>query len=471
MTLPDPTPEALRRIDELTAAPRGRRVGVLGLGVAGRAMALYLARRGAQVVGADKKAEPPGKAELLAAGVHLAAGAPAAETFAGVEALVISPGVDPEQPAVQAVLRRSVPVLGELELTRGQISAKVAAITGTNGKSTTTGLLGALVEAAGRRAFVGGNFGEPITAWLDKHERADVAVIEVSSFQLEAAYRFESDAAAVLNVTPDHLDRYPSLEVYAAAKQRLLEQMSPEGVAVLSYDDEHTRAMAKACRGRVWWLSTRSPSLPGDGAYVRGNTMVTQGEPKDLGDIDLTHARLLGRHNRENALAALLLARALGLRDAAALARGYRAFAGLEHRLELVGEVGGVRYVNDSKATNDDAAAIAVTAMQGPLVLMLGGRSKGGGYDNLKAAMGDKVRVIVAYGECRDELRAAFAQHPGLRVAERIADAFRVAVEAARPGDAVLLAPACSSYDEFKDYAERGRTFKRWVDELKGEGR
>lgn len=458
--------EMLNRLDAIVRAPNGHTVGVLGLGASGKAMALFLARLGAKVVGADAKQELASAAELSAAGVQLRLGPLDARTFFDCEAVCVSPGVDPRQAAVKAVVSRGAPLLGELELVAPHLKARTIGITGTNGKSTTTGLTGALLEAVGKRTFIGGNFGEPVAAFLNRGGEADAAVIELSSFQLETVYNFHVDVAVELNVTPDHLDRYASIEAYANAKQRLVETLEPQGVAVLSYDDPYVREMAQTTRANVWWFSTRSQTIPGDGAFLRGDTMVTQGAASDLGEIDLAHPRLLGRHNRENALAAILSARALGVRDRDALVRGYRAFQGLEHRLELCGEVKGVRYINDSKATNDDAAAIALTAMDRSVVLLLGGRSKNGGYNGLLKAAPGKVRVVIAYGEARDEIAQAFAQHPGLVVTNTIREAFDHAAKVAQSGEAVLLSPACSSYDAFKDYIERGRTFKRWVAEL-----
>ncbi len=463
MTRPSLSREALARLDEVVARPAGRRLGVLGLGIAGRAMALYARKKGAHVIGVDKKAELTGDA-LRAAGVELRLGEVTEKSFDDVEALLLSPGADPRQPAVRRAYERGLPVLGELELVWPDLADKrIAAVTGTNGKSTTTALLGALVKAVEPTSFVGGNLGEPVAKFLHEGGVAKTLVLELSSFQLESVQRFRPSVAVVLNVTPDHLDRYASVEEYAGAKQLLVEQLPPGGTAVLSFDDPVVRRMAEVCRGRVLWLSTMGRDIPGDGAVLEGDRLVPRGSVSGLGSIDLSHPRLFGRHNRENALAALLSAWALGISDRAALERAYRAFEGLEHRLELAGEWRGVRFINDSKATNDDAAAIAVQAMAGPLVLLLGGRSKGGGYKGLEAALGDKVRAIVAFGEARREIAESFARHPGLVVVDTIRQAFDAAVGAARPGDTVLLAPACSSYDEFKDYTERGRTFKGWV--------
>ncbi len=449
----------LARLDGLIKEPAGRGFGVLGLGVSGRAMALFLARRGAVVTAADLRADID-RHELEQAGVTLRLGPITAHTFDGVEALAITPGADPRQPAVQAVLASGRPVCGELDLA-GRLPARVAAVTGTNGKSTTTSLLGALVRAQGLRAFVGGNLGDPVVAWLDRQEPADVAVLELSSFQLETAYRFNVDVGVLLNVTPDHYDRYADIEAYARAKAHLVEAIKPRGVAVLNWDDPYVAAMASRSPGRVWWFSRRAPTVP-DGATLAHDELLPHGALAPLGRLALSHARLIGKHNRENAMAAILAAYALGVTDAKILTRGYQAFVGLEHRLEMVAEVNGVLYINDSKATNDDAAAVALGAVERPVVLLAGGRDKGGGYGRtLKAAA--RVRLVVAFGEARELIAKAFQGQHRVEVVTTFKDAFTLAASRARPGDAVLLAPACSSFDEFKNYAERGRAFKALV--------
>ncbi|MEK7705320.1 MAG: UDP-N-acetylmuramoyl-L-alanine--D-glutamate ligase [Myxococcota bacterium] len=469
MTLPQPTEQMLAHLDTLRADLTGRRVGVLGLGIAGRAMALHLAHRGAHVIGADRRADATEPA-LVAAGVELRAGNVGGSTFADVEALVVSPGVDPRQPAVQNVLARGVIVLGELELV-GTLPAPVIGITGTNGKSTTTALTGALLRGLGLSAFVGGNFGEPVVTFIDRRESADALVLELSSYQLETAYRFRADVGVVLNVTPDHLERYASMEDYALAKERLVRNLAPAAVAILNYDDPRVRRMAETTLARCWWLSTREvPSTP-HAAWLQGNVVRARGDVAALDGFDLAHPRLLGRHNRENAIAALL--GVLGLPatrrpSIEALRRAYLGFTGLAHRLELVGEVGGVLYINDSKATNDDAAAIAVGAMERPAVLLIGGRDKGGGYARTVASAADRARLVIAFGEAQEKVVAAFAGHPGLRAASGFEAAFALAVREARPGEVVLLAPACSSFDEFANYAARGARFRSKVTLLGG---
>lgn len=462
--------EALARLDDVLAAPAGRPIGLLGLGVAGRAMALHLARRGARVIAADRRRDVEREA-LEAAGVELRLGSSDATTFADVEALVVSPGADPTQPAVRAPLARGVPICGELELA-GRLPARVVAITGTNGKSTTTALVGALLEAVGLRTFVGGNLGDPVVAWLDRDEPVDVAVVELSSYQLETAYRFRADVGLVLNVTPDHFDRYPNVESYAHAKQRLIENLGADGVAVLNRDDMRVAAMATKTQAATWWFSTALTTVSGDGAALRGNLMVPAGRMQAIGELDLTHARLFGVHNRENALAAFVAVAALGYGGPdhrQALLDGYRRFVGLEHRLELVDEVGGVCFVNDSKATNDDAAAIGVQAMDRPIVLLAGGRGKGAGYDRLVEAAEGRVRAVVAFGEDRQAIAAAFAGRAEVALCEDLEASFVAAVERAEPGETVLLAPACASFDQFESYVERGRAFKALVRRHAGE--
>ena len=479
MTLLSTHRDMIARLDRVLDAPAGRRAGVLGLGVVGRAMAQHLVRRGCQVVGFDRNEQLDGGA-LAAAGVDLRLGELPDDSATELDLLCISPGADPRQPVVARAVAAGVPVCGELELC-GSLPARVIAITGTNGKSTTTALAGALVRALGKRAFVGGNLGEPVLGWIDSGEKVDVAVLELSSFQLETAYRFRADVAVALNVTPDHTDRYESVEAYALAKQHLLTCVPADGTAILSHDDPRVAAMATATEGRCWWFSTRSESIPGDGVTLdsQADQLMPHGALVPYGPMDLSHPRLLGRHNRENAAAAFLAVCALGLHDedVGRLRAGYLDFAGLPHRLELIAEVDGVQYINDSKATNDEAASIAVVAMTRPIVLLAGGRDKGGGYDQLLQRARGKVRTLIAFGEARERICSAIEAHAAtdaqiaaieVEACAGMRDAFDAARSRARAGEVVLLAPACSSFDEFTNYAERGHTFAAWVRQLDG---
>ena len=458
----------LERIDAAKADLPAMRVGVYGLGISGLAMAEYLMRRGATVVLVDAKT--PELPVVLAASdkiIHRF-GAVALEVFDDCDLLAISPGIDPRKPEVTRVRDRGVPIVGELELS-APLPGLVAAVTGTNGKSTTTALLGVLASARGARTFAGGNLGSPIANWVDQRP-TDLASLELSSYQLETAYRFKPRAAVVLNVTPDHAERYTGLEDYAAAKAHIVENQGPEDSAVLNADDAMVAAMAKKTKARVLWFSTRATKLPGQhGAWLEGDRVRAVGDAAVLDGLDLTHPRLFGRHNRENALAAFLAVVGLGIIDEASRPRfesAYQEFKGLEHRLELVAEVHGVRYVNDTKATNDDSAAIAVAAMDRAVVLLAGGVDKGGGYARLVEASQQRVRIVYAYGSAQKPIAEAFAKHPGLRLSATMKTAFAEAAKEAKAGEVVLLAPACSSFDEFTNYAHRGRTFKELVQGL-----
>jgi UDP-N-acetylmuramoylalanine--D-glutamate ligase len=309
--------------------------------------------------------------------------------------------------------------------------------------------------------------------WADMRP-TDIAALVLSSYQLETANRFAPRAAIVLNVTPDHAERYAGIHDYANAKAHIVENLSRADSAILNADDAAVAAMAKQTHGRVLWFSTRAGTVPGPhGAWLAGDTVRATGDAAVLDGLDLSHARLMGRHNRENALSAFLAVVALGIIDAGNrkdFEKAYGEFKGLEHRLELIAEVGGVRYINDTKATNDDAAAIAVGAMDRPTVLLAGGVDKGGGYSRLLEASRDKVRLVIAYGAAQPQIAQAFAKHPGLILEPTMKTAFARAAKEARSGEAVLLAPACSSFDEFKNYAHRGRTFREYVEALKGQG-
>lgn len=462
------SPEALERLAAILAAPTGIRIGVLGLGISGNAMALYLARRGAEVIAIDKRAEMA-PATLNDAGVQLRLGRYDGSTFADLEALCLSPGVDPRQSFIAALMKRHIPIFGELELV-GPLPCKVIGITGTNGKSTTTALTHALVQGLGNTAFIGGNFGYPVAEWVDNGQPADVAVLELSSYQLETVSRFRLDVAVQLNVTPDHLERYADIKAYARTKCVAIELLGPSGIAVLNYDDPYVCSMAERAQGKIYWFSSAGAVLPGDGLSVVGDKVVGYGALSDFGTASLAHPRLLGRHNRENALASFLAVYALGLAPTLnKLLPHYQAFKGLEHRLELAGSIKGVRYINDSKATNDMSTAIALKSFDSPVILLIGGKDKGGGYAETLAAARGRVRQVIAFGAAGPLIARTFSPHFKTVLCTSMATACKTAHELARFGDVVLLSPACSSFDEFRDFTHRGRVFKEWVARLVNE--
>ncbi len=472
MTYIEPNIGGLARLDDVLKKLRGARVGVWGLGVAGKAMARYLKAQGATVVGLDDNTrwEDQDFSREMGSSLELVLGPLKVELLKDLDLLVLSPGVDSRNPVVQELHTRGLSIVGELELL-GALPSRVCALTGTNGKSTTTALIGVIAQHLGASVFVGGNLGTPIAEWVTSGEKVDVAILELSSYQLETAYRFVPQVGIVLNVTPDHTERYDHHEDYARTKRRLIENLTQADTAILNYDDECVREMVSVTKASVWWFSTQSTLTGMDGVYLEGDTLKGSGKFASYPDIELSHPRLWGEHNRQNALAAFLASDALGLnadQDWKKVLLGYRTFDGLEHRLELVANDNGVRYVNDSKATNDSAAAVAIRAIERPIILLAGGRGKGAGYSDILAASVDRVRHVVAFGESRDEIADVFYEHKeniGAGVSRRVSleEAFREASFLALPGDVVLLAPACSSFDQFSSYVERGLAFKKLV--------
>jgi len=438
----------------------GSRALVLGLGRTGVSCARYLSRKGLTVRVADTRSEPPGAAALReqVPGAELLTGAFHEGLLEGAALVVISPGLSLAEPIAVEAGRRGVPVVGDIELFAREAQAPVAAITGTNGKSTVTSLLAHLANAGGRPAVAGGNLGEPA---LDLLERPvpELYVLELSSFQLETTYTLQTAVATVLNVTPDHLDRYGSLEDYAAAKARIFDQCD---VAVVNADDERVRAMPRAGQ-RVITFSLLDPAADYFLARDPEPVLTCRGEAL----LPMSAIKLQGEHNAANALAALAMCEALELPRAPVL-EALATFGGLAHRAQWVADVAGVRYVNDSKGTNVGATIAAVSGMAGPLVLIAGGDGKNQDFDELRPVCRGKVRHAVLIGRDAPRLEAAFE---GVCSTERAAD-MRAAVAAARvaaqPGDTVLLSPACASLDMFRDYAHRGDEFAAAVRSLAG---
>jgi UDP-N-acetylmuramoylalanine--D-glutamate ligase len=431
----------------------GKRVLVLGLGVSGQSAARFAVSRGARVVAADERpAERIAGLGSLPAEIELITGAPFPdpEPF---DLVVPSPGVPAARWAPRARL-----AWGDLELAARALSAPILAITGTNGKSTTTLLVLALLRAAGLRARAAGNLGTPALDLVG--EALDAVVLEVSSFQLEAVDAFRPRVAVVLNVTPDHLDRHGSLAAYAAVKARLLRRQEPGDAAVLCFDDPVVREMARATRARVVPFSTRGPLEQGACLDAGAALLREPGRPPLR--IPLDSLRLAGAHNRENALAALAAVWAFGA-DVPRAAFALATFEGLPHRAETVATRRGVRFVNDSKGTNPGAACRALEGFAGPLVWIAGGRDKGLDFSELAACAQGRVRTAILIGEAAEKLAAALAGRVDVERAPGIDAAVRRAAELARPGEVVLLSPACASQDQFRDFEERGERFRQAV--------
>jgi len=425
---------------------------VVGLGRSGLAAARLLLRQGASVTVTDRKSEEELGAAATALGpeVRLELGGHRARSFRDADLIVLSPGVPPLPELDEA----RGEILGEFELACRLLRAPMVAVTGTNGKSTTTSLIGEMLGLLGRPLFVGGNLGTPLCEAVggpaDRPE--GIVVAEVSSFQLETVGRYHAHVALLLNVSPDHLDRYADQEAYARTKARVFSNQTPADFAIVRED------LVELCRTAARPL--RFGSSPGADARLDGGSIVLHGLRLDASGLPL-----VGRHNLENLAASLLAAGCMGIAAADAMEVA-RAFQPLPHRMERVAETRGVAYYDDSKATNVGAVARSLEGFPRPVVLIAGGRDKGGSYQPLRAAVAKVARAAVLIGEARPLIASALQGAVPVELAEDMADAVRRAAALALPGDAVVLSPACSSYDMFKNYEERGRAFRAAVEAL-----
>jgi UDP-N-acetylmuramoylalanine--D-glutamate ligase len=456
---------------------KGKKVTVVGLAKSGVAAARLCVREGARVTVTDRRAAEQLAGPLAAladAGVRRALGGHDRADFEGADLVVASPGVPLALPEIAAARAAGVPVWGEVELgARFVPETPVVAITGTNGKSTTTALAGALF-ARDRRTFTGGNLGTPLCDHVLSGEAADVLVLELSSFQIEGLHRLRPRVAAVLNVTPDHLDRYGDVEAYAAAKARLFAGQQPGDYAVANDRDPRAVAMAAASRAELLTFGFGAPRPcaardPGGEPGPGGAELVLSlraGAPERY----LVRSRALrGRHNRENAMAAALCARLLGVAGDEVQA-GLDAFPGLPHRLELVAERGGVEWVNDSKATNVDSTAVGLQAFpagKARIVLVMGGRGKGAPYAPLRPLFAGRVKALLTIGEDAPRVTAELGDLCATDGCGTLAAAVSRAATLVEPGDVVLLSPACASYDQYRSYEERGESFRRLAGEVR----
>ncbi len=437
-----------------------KRAMVVGLGVSGVAAARFLASRGAKLVMTDRRVDvergklPPGAVKL---------GAEDSSWVDDIDLVVTSPGVPRDSILLRAATERRIPVIGEIELASRFLDAPVAAVTGTNGKSTVVVLLGEILKASGRRMFVGGNLGTPLIDAVGGEW--DVAVVEVSSFQLEWIDKFRPRAGVHLNLSDDHFDRYRDLEDYGRAKARLFENQQASDYAILNRDDPNVWKLAKSVRSHVIGFGhSRGESGASIWFDEQANAIVFDFDFDDAprGRISLEGFRLRGRHNISNAMAASTAALTLGVK-AEEIERALMSFRGLPHRIEVVHENRGVTYIDDSKGTNVGAVVEAIDALAAPIVLIAGGLDKGGDYAPLRRPLGEKVKLAILNGAARDKMAAALVGATKIELVATLKDAVEHAARAARPGDTVLLSPACSSFDQFKDYAERGNVYKELV--------
>lgn len=447
---------------------KGKKALVVGAGKSGISVARFLLRHGAAVSLTDTRTKDKFNGELdalIEAGVNPELGRYPQVKPGAYDIVVVSPGVPPTVPPVISARQHGIPVTGELELAYRAALAPMVAITGTNGKTTTTALVGEIFSAAGYRTLVGGNIGLPLVDVVEDYGPRDIIVAEVSSFQLETAEHFRPRVSVILNITPDHLDRHGTIDGYTEAKARIFARQGQGDYTVLNYDDPRTRSLANKTNGQVIFFSRRH-NLE-EGVLVSKDKIVVR---RDGQEIDITGKKEIaipGNHNLENALAAVAAAIAMGV-EPEALARTLRNFAGVEHRLETVAVKNGIRYVNDSKGTNPDASIKALEAFDRPIVLLAGGRNKGSDFTEFVRLAKEKVRVMIVLGECAEEVEQA-ARNAGCREILKAPDfneAVLMAHRAARPGDVVLLSPACASWDMFNNYEERGNLFRNIVNDL-----
>jgi len=441
-----------------------KKVMVVGLGETGLAVVRFLSARGAQIrVNDQRDREALGRAviEAEALGAQLVLGGHPGAAFEGLDLIVVSPGVPPLAQLDEAE-RSGVPVLSEIELAARFVDAPIVAITGTNGKSTVTTLIGEMGRRLGRPVFIGGNLGRPMieAAGTDAATRGGLVIVELSSFQLERGSQMRAHVAVLLNVTPDHLDRYSSFEAYAAAKARIFERQDATDFALVPADAPELRALVRG-KGRVLSFG----GLDGEVRVVDGVLTDTQGSLR----LPIDQLPIRGAHNVSNACAAAVAARVLGVSDGD-IASVLRAFKGLPHRMQFVRAVGDVEYIDDSKATNVGAAVASIEGLassKGRIVLIAGGVDKGGSYQPLRQSLLERGRALVLIGQAASLLERAFEGAAiELHHASSMSDAVERSAVLARPGDTVLLAPACSSFDMFRSYAERGDQFQRAVQAL-----
>jgi UDP-N-acetylmuramoylalanine--D-glutamate ligase len=434
---------------------KGKRVMVVGLGASGVAAARLLAAAGSSLVLTDARADV--SLEKLPHGeLHLGGEDP--RWLADVELVVVSPGVAPASALVRAASAARIPIISELELGSRFVRAPMIAITGTNGKSTVTVLIGEILKAAGMETFVGGNLGTPLSDAAGHHY--DAVVIEVSSYQLERIETFKPKITLHLNLAEDHLDRYESFDQYAAAKARLFENQDRDDWAILNRDDPSVWSLAGKVRARVFAFGLARPKTSDAIWFTAGAILFEYGSRR--GKISLDSFRLPGRHNVANAMAAAAAALTMAI-EPQVIERTLANFPGLAHRIEFVREKDGVTYIDDSKGTNVGAVVEALAAVRGPAILIAGGVDKGGDYAPLCALLREKARLVVLIGAAREKMSRALEGAAEIEMAPALADAVKIAQARARSGDTVLLSPACSSFDQFSNYAERGRIFQELV--------
>ncbi|MFH1980779.1 MAG: UDP-N-acetylmuramoyl-L-alanine--D-glutamate ligase [Pseudomonadota bacterium] len=447
----------------------GKQVLIVGLGRSGVATARFAAARGARVTvndAASREALEAPIREMAALEIDVISGGHPVEAFTDCDLVVLSPGVPHTMAPVQAAVAAGIPVMGEMALACRFTDTPMVAVTGTNGKTTVTTMIGEMLSRSGKSVFVGGNIGTPLIAHVASGKRADVLVVEVSSFQLDTAPGFRPAVSVLLNITEDHMDRYADFQAYAVSKAGIFKNQTDGDIAVFNGDDPVIALLTAGLRAVPLAFSRQTNGFTADvGATFTSATITITLPDSGTTAFDITDAPLAGDHNRENMSAAVLAAMSAGA-DTEAVQAVLSTFRGLPHRLETVAERSGVSYVNDSKATNVDAVLRALQAYSQPVILIMGGRDKGGSFEDLAAAVRDHVKHLVVVGESRHRIAEALDRHAATTLADTLADGVQAARRLAAAGDVVLLSPGCASFDAFTSYAHRGASFRQYVEAL-----
>ncbi len=443
-----------------------KRVLVVGLGKSGVASALFLKSRGARVTVSDSKPEAELRDEillLLEHGITVETGGHGDRTFRGQDLIVVSPGVPVDAPQLVQARNLGEPVIGEIELAAQFLAGQIVAITGANGKTTTTSLAGEIIAAGKFSTLVGGNIGTPAISFVDQAGPATWTVLEVSSFQLETIVEFRPRIAVILNITPDHLDRHKTFANYVNAKARVFENQGADDFTVLNADDATTAGLSDRTRAQLFWFSRKKEIEKG--AFARGTHIYFRDGHSEREIMPLADVPLKGAHNLENVLAGISIGILVGCQPEQ-IRHAVRIFKAVEHRLEFVAKVGGVDYYNDSKATNVDATIKALESFPANILLILGGKDKGSDYTVLTDLLRQRVKRVYTIGAAAAKIESQIQGAAEIEHAETLENAVRRASESAAPGDVILLAPACASFDQFQNYEHRGRVFKETVHAL-----
>ena len=441
---------------------RGKSVLIIGLKRTGASVARFVASQGGRVRVVDRQEAKMLAKELeslAAIPLELRLGRDDMDAVAGIDLVVPSPGVPADAPLLREARNRGIPIWSEIELAFRFLACPLLAVTGTNGKSTTTSLLGEMVKVGGRKVFVGGNLGTPLIDALAL--RPDVAVAEISSFQLEWVERFRPRVGVFLNLTEDHLERHANFSTYGRIKRELLAHQEPMDWAVVNRDDPEVWSLAQGLPGKIFSFGWEPVA---EGAWIKNNALHIRREAQEV-VLPLDQLRLFGRHNLENVMAAASAALLWGV-TSSAISSVLTTFAGLPHRLEFVAEKKGVRYFDDSKGTNVGAVVQSLASFPGPLILLAGGVDKKGDYRPLRPLVREKVKLLIVFGQAREMIRGVLGDETQTLVVDTLATAVQAASATAAPGDTILLSPACASFDQFENYAHRGKTFQACVEEL-----